>query len=213
MVGVSHCFTKEAAVRHILTVSFVLISVLIGAAVPASAQSGMLKLGIHVDREVGADGGVGVAAWGMVPQANKAPGKWLLVAGPRYKAAKWWVEFMAGAILVDDASVPLVDVRFNVDTWSAVNIWGNVELIIPRHGPRSVYLFLEANRKVADWLLIGVETENDLFVPAEDALSIGPHIVIPGERINLILAYQFHPSKEGGQKASDQIWARMIFKF
>lgn len=139
----------------------------------------------------------GWAGWSVFPNYAADPSKALLVTGPRYEGKGWWVETMAGVLIVDQEGKGLTDIRTSYDVLDPFHFWGEIIYFPKKMNPWFTYL--EINYELSAVGLLGLETEN---VPPD--YSWGPHLVIPlGNHLTIVGVYQFHPD-------IDQVWFRTV---
>lgn len=177
----------------------VVLIVLISAANSFAATN--TKLLLHGNSK---ETGWGTAAWVILPNLGAGVTPTVVVAGVRYNSSAWWVETMAGALVVDHDARTLFDVRASYDRLAPVHFWSNVQ-VFPDDGQG--YLYADSNVDISPNLKLGVESENQLFPGAPDDWSIGPRVVVPFDKLALIAAHQWHA--RGGRVT----WLRAVINF
>jgi len=140
------------------------------------------------------------AGWSVLPNYAADPSKVLVVTGPRYEGKNWWLETMAGFLIVDQEGKGLIDIRASYDVLDPFHFWGEIICFPKKKDPW--YTYGEVNYKLPVVGLLGLETEN-----SHPDYSWGPHLVIPlGDHLTLVGVYQFHP--RSGE--TDQVWFRTV---
>lgn len=171
---------------------------------PAFAQTYNFRLLLHGTKEVG-NSNLGLATWVVCPNVSSNPQKWFAVVGPRYNGDNFWIEVMGGFFTEKGVSTPLLDIRVN-STHEEFSRFVNLQWINPGKF-NSFYLFSDINYRLPwDIGSIGIETE-DNFGSSGTTLSMGPHLVMPFNKLTIVMAYQFH------DPGSNQVWCRAIFNF
>jgi hypothetical protein len=179
--------------------------------IPSVAIAGddNLRVLTHFVEDVGGEDGWEMAGWMIAPNITSAPEKWVALAGPRYQQDDWWVEVMGGAVVNDDKATPLFDVRASYERFKPFTLWTNWQWIDPGAGSgQALYAYVQGDYWVVPKrLALGLETENTFKDGGEDAVSWGPHLIVPVGKLTLVGAYQFH------QTGDDQFWLRAVLSF
>lgn len=174
---------------------------------PQAQNAYSTKVLLHGTKPVADSSNWGIGGWLVVP--NPGAQVFVTVVGPRYEVAKKWsVEVMAGTFSLEQEGQFLIDIRASYDAFDPIHFWTNVEYF-PKTG--DWYTYLEANYRIGQLGLIGVETENSHFSSGSDDLSFGPRVVIPFRQGQFILigAYQFHFQAS----YQNQAWSRVVLNF
>ncbi|MFH2097350.1 MAG: hypothetical protein ABII24_02305 [bacterium] len=190
----------------------VLLLVVIGIMVASIVTAGEItntKLLLHATQPVTEESIWQTASWVIVPNFT-SPSKAVIVAGPRYQAKDWWVETNVGALIVEPGQVgqrerlTIFDLRASFDALDPIHFGVNMQQIPSKE---YWYTYLEVNYRLP-FCLVGIETENDHPL-GQDNLSIGPRMVLPLAKGNMVLvgSYQFH------DRGEDQVWFRTVINF
>jgi len=174
-----------------LTVMPVLGSIFLS---PIQAQTGNVRILLHVTKPVSDSGGFGWDAWFVAPNVTTASNKWLVVTGPRINGRGWWSEFNFGAFVQGGKSTPSVDVRTSWPSPEKFSFWTDLEW----NNFSDKYIFAQADYKLPKQFgMVGLETEGTL-----PKIGVGPQLVIPFGSTAVTSAYQF-------ARGGNQLWFRL----
>lgn len=158
----------------------------------------------------------GLAGWVIAPDVTSKPNKWLGIFGPRFEERGFHVEVMTGCRIEQGKGVPLLDLRSGISPQFFGNftkkkiplaLWTNIQWI-DVSGSNDLYVYFETNVILPYGLpAIGGETENILFLPGQDIVSMGGHMIFALGKMKIAGVYQAH------RKTTDQVWLRMIVNF
>ncbi|XOU94265.1 MAG: hypothetical protein ACNFW9_05475 [Candidatus Kerfeldbacteria bacterium] len=130
------------------------------------------------------------------------------IAGPKFSIKdKWSIEFMIGTFSKENVGEMLFDSRIYYSVLKPLLLSSCIEYF-PKSG--NWYTYFDANYKIGNLGLVGIESENMHFKGTPDDPSFGPRIAIPFQEGHFILigAYQFHNSGN-----VNKVWIRAILNF